>query len=95
MRDEFMERQRRLRGLLAERGYDAAIAWSRGGGTQVHYADVLYLAGFYTPQPFVPDRQPAWRAAGHAAVVVSAAGPSTVVSTATSCKIRDPWQTMS
>ena len=79
MRDEFIERQPRLRGLLAERGYDTAIAWSRGGGTQDHYADVLYLAGFYTPQPFVPDRPPAWRAAGHAAVVVFAAGPSTVV----------------
>ena len=37
------------------------------------------MSGFYTPQPFVPYRPPIWRACGHAAVVVFANGPSTVV----------------
>jgi Xaa-Pro aminopeptidase len=70
-------------------GLDLAVAWSRGGGTQDHSADVLYLTGFYTPQPFVPDlaagssggsaRDWRWRAAGHAAVVVVTDGPASLV----------------
>lgn len=65
------------------------VAWSRGGGTQDHAADVLYLTGLYTHQPFVPDlaasrgeghsRAWRWRAAGHAAAVVEIGGPVSVV----------------
>lgn len=40
--------------LARERGFSALVAWSRGGSTQDHYADVYYLTGFYTHQPFIP-----------------------------------------
>jgi hypothetical protein len=68
-----------LRELLAERDFSAAVAWARGGGTQDGYADVLYLTGFFTHQPYVPGRAGRWRATGHAAVVMPAAGPVTAV----------------
>lgn len=87
--EEYRSRQAALRELARGMGLDLAVAWSRGGGTQDHSADVLYLTGFYTPQPFVPDlaagspggsgRDWRWRAAGHAAAVVETDGPVTAV----------------
>jgi Xaa-Pro aminopeptidase len=83
--EEYRARQDRLRALALESGLGAVVAWSRGGGTQDRSADVLYLTGFYTPQPFVPDlrgeglEEWRWRAAGHAAAVVEADGPVRMV----------------
>jgi Xaa-Pro aminopeptidase len=83
--EEHRERQNALRRLAREDDLDAVVAWSRGGGTQDRSADVLYLTGFYTPQPFVPDLPAVrtdewrWRAAGHAAAVVETEGPATVI----------------
>jgi Xaa-Pro aminopeptidase len=87
--EEYRARQAALRALARDRGLDVVVAWSRGGGTQDHSADVLYLTGFYTHQPFVPDLAAPrgdghshpwrWRAAGHAAAVVEIGGPVSVV----------------
>jgi hypothetical protein len=53
-RTEYDARQAAARELAREHGFSALIAWSRGGSTQDHYADVYYLTGFYTHQPFIP-----------------------------------------
>jgi Xaa-Pro aminopeptidase len=77
--DEHRERQRRARELAGERGYTGVLAWARGGSTQDHYADVLYLTGFYTHYPVLLDEPGRWRARGHAAAVVPVDGPSAAV----------------
>jgi Xaa-Pro dipeptidase len=64
-RTEYYARQAAARELAQERGFSALVAWSRGGSTQDHYADVYYLTGFYTHQPFIPDEPGRWRARPH------------------------------
>jgi hypothetical protein len=64
-RTEYEARQAAARKLAQERGFSALVAWSRGGSTQDHYADVYYLTGFYTHQPFIPDEPGRWRARPH------------------------------
>lgn len=75
-REEFLERQERARALAAERGYSALLAWSRGASTQDRYADVLYLANFYTQFPFIPDEPGKWGGRGHTALVLPVEGPA-------------------
>jgi Xaa-Pro aminopeptidase len=55
------------------------VAFSRGGGTLDRLADVFWLTGFVTNQPFVPDLPGHWRAAGHAAFVLPVDGEATLV----------------
>lgn len=78
-RTEYKARQAAARKLARERGFSALVAWSRGGSTQDHYADVYYLTGFYTHQPFIPDEPGRWRAHGHTALVLPVDGPSTLL----------------
>jgi Xaa-Pro aminopeptidase len=95
-RSEYFARQETLAALAREHGYAGVVAWSRGGGGQDRYADVYYLTGFYTHQPFVPDLAPTtgadsdwrWRAAGHSAVVIPSDGPVTLV--VDSAYLQDP-----
>ncbi len=79
MLGEYIERQKRARALAREKGFDAIVAWSRGGSTQDHYADVYYLTGFYTHYPFIPDLPPVWRARGHTALVLPVDAASTLL----------------
>src|SRR5215212_3062665 len=58
------------------------------GSTQDHYADVYYLTGFYTHQPFIPDEPARWRAHGHAALVLPLDGPPTLLMDMT--ELQDP-----
>ncbi|RVX44952.1 Xaa-Pro aminopeptidase [Nonomuraea polychroma] len=74
--EEYEQRQIAMRRLAARAGFQGVVAWSRGGSTQDHYADVYYLTGFYQHQPFVPDAPGRWRAQGHAAVVLPVDGPA-------------------
>ena len=53
--DEFRVRQDRARAAAAERGVDGLIIWSRGGAPIDQAADLVYLANFYTQQPFIAD----------------------------------------
>src|SRR5215207_8294177 len=78
-RTEYYARQAAARELARERGFSALVAWSRGGSTQDHYADVYYLTGFYTHQPFIPDELGRWRAHGHTALVLPVDGPGTLL----------------
>jgi Xaa-Pro aminopeptidase len=76
---EYYARQAAARELAQEHGFSALVAWSRGGSTQDHYADVYYLTGFYTHQPFIPDEPGRWRAHGHTALVLPSYGPTTLL----------------
>jgi Xaa-Pro aminopeptidase len=87
-RTEYEARQAAARKLAQERGFSALVAWSRGGSTQDHYADVYYLAGFYTHQPFIPDEPGRWRAHGHTALVLPVDGPGTLLVDMT--ELQDP-----
>ena len=87
-RTEYDARQAAARELARERGFSALIAWSRGGSTQDHYADVYYLTGFYTHQPFIPDEPGRWRAHGHTALVLPLDGPGTLLVDMT--ELQDP-----
>jgi Xaa-Pro dipeptidase len=85
---EYEARQAAARRLAQERGFSALVAWSRGGSTQDHYADVYYLTGFYTHQPFIPDEPGRWRAHGHTALVLPVDGPPTLLVDMT--EVQDP-----
>ena len=87
-RTEYEARQVAARKLARERGFSALVAWSRGGSTQDHYADVYYLTGFYTHQPFIPDEPGRWRAHGHTALVLPVDGPGTLLVDMT--ELQDP-----
>ena len=87
-RTEYNARQVAARKLARERGFSAIVAWSRGGSTQDHYADVYYLTGFYTHQPFIPDEPGRWRAHGHTALVLPVEGPGTLLLDMT--ELQDP-----
>jgi Xaa-Pro aminopeptidase len=87
-RTEYDSRQAAARKLAQERGFSALVAWSRGGSTQDHYADVYYLTGFYTHQPFIPDEPGRWRAHGHTALVLPVDGPGTLLVDMT--ELQDP-----
>src|SRR5215217_3592918 len=87
-RTEYEARQGAARKLAREHGFSALVAWSRGGSTQDHYADVYYLTGFYTHQPFIPDEPGRWRAHGHTALVLPVDGPGTLLVDMT--ELQDP-----
>jgi Xaa-Pro aminopeptidase len=87
-RTEYDARQAAARELARERDFSSLVAWSRGGSTQDHYADVYYLTGFYTHQPFIPDEPGRWRAHGHTALVLPVDGPSTLLMDMT--ELQDP-----
>ncbi|NUP79603.1 MAG: aminopeptidase P family protein [Nonomuraea sp.] len=86
--DEYERRQAAMRRLAAEAGFQGVVAWSRGGSTHDHYADVAYLTGFYQHQPFVPDVAGQWRAQGHAAVVLPLEGPALLLTGDVSAPVR-------
>src|SRR5215218_8260527 len=87
-RTEYEARQGAARKLAREHGFSALVAWSRGGSTQDHYADVYYLTGIYTHQPFIPDEPGRWRAHGHTALVLPIDGPGTLLMDMT--ELQDP-----
>jgi Xaa-Pro aminopeptidase len=87
-RTEYYARQAAARKFAQERGFSALVTWSRGGSTQDHYAEVYYLTGFYTHQPFIPDEPGRWRAHGHTALVLPVDGPATLLVDMT--ELQDP-----
>jgi Xaa-Pro dipeptidase len=87
-RTAYYARQTAAREFARERGYSALVAWSRGGSTQDHYADVYYLTGFYTHQPFIPDQPGRWRAHGHTALVLPVDRPGALLVDMT--ELQDP-----
>jgi Xaa-Pro aminopeptidase len=79
-RHEFQERCSRVAAEAAERGLDAVLAWSRGGGSLDAYSNVLYLTNHYSVFPSIPDQPPHWDAHSLAAVLVTREGEAILVS---------------
>jgi Xaa-Pro aminopeptidase len=77
-KDEFKARQQRARELASARGLQGLLAWGRGGGTQDRYADLYYLADYYSQYPLAPDKQ-GWSARGHGALVLPVKGASKLI----------------
>ena len=69
--EEYADRLRGLRGLLAEAGLDAAIVWGRGGGSVDRFSNIRYLTGFYPVFPTIRDLPGAWSDRGLAALLVT------------------------
>jgi len=76
---EFAERRRRLMTAATAKGMDALLLVSRGGGTVDRYGNVLYATNFYTSFPYIPDEEGHWSGRGHAFVLVTREGASTLV----------------
>lgn len=76
---EFADRQRRAAASAKDKGYDGILVCSRGGGTVDRYANVLYLANFYSSFPFIPDVAGHWSARAHAFVVLPVEGDPVLI----------------
>ncbi|MEO8423728.1 MAG: Xaa-Pro peptidase family protein [Actinomycetota bacterium] len=77
--EEFAERGRRVGTLAAERGFDAVLAWSRGGGTVDRAANVVWLTNHANPWPAVPDSS-MWSGQAHAGCLVLPDGERVLIS---------------
>ncbi len=77
--DEFTARQARAREAAQAAGLDAAVVYSRGGAFMDMSADVLWLSGHYSQQPYMGDEAGVGTARSHGVVVVPVDGPTTVV----------------
>lgn len=78
-REEFAERQRRVRARAAELGFDGVLVFSRGGAFVDMHADVLYLTNHYSQQPYAGDEAGIGSGRSHGVVVLPIEGPTTVV----------------
>lgn len=72
--EEFETRRNRATAAAAAQGLDALLICARGGGTLDRYGDVLYLANFYTPFPYIPDLPGQWTARAHAFLLLPVGG---------------------
>lgn len=68
--DEFESRRRRAMILAKDRGLKGLLVCARGGGTLDRYGDVLYLANYYTPFPYIPDLAGQWTGRAHAFLIL-------------------------
>ena len=78
-REEFLDRQRRAREAAAAEGFDALVAWSRGGAFMDMSADVLYLTNHYSQQPYMGDEAGIGSARSHGVCILPLNGEATVV----------------
>jgi Xaa-Pro aminopeptidase len=78
-REEFLERQRRTREVAAAQGFDAVVAWSRGGAFMDMSAEVLYLCNHYSQQPYMGDEAGIGSARSHGVCILPIEGGTTVV----------------
>lgn len=76
---EFQARRRKLCDAAKAEGFDALLVCSRGGGTLDRYADVLYVANFYTPFPYIPDLPGQWSGRAHSFLLLPTAGAPTLI----------------
>ena len=78
-REEFLERQDRVRKAAQEAGLDGLVIYSRGGGPVDMHADVLYLTNHYSQQPYVADHVGVGSARSHGVFVMPVEGPSILI----------------
>ena len=58
-REEYCSRQERARAAAADRSLAGLLAWGRGGQDPLHYADLFYLANYYSNMVVSPTPEPA------------------------------------
>jgi Xaa-Pro aminopeptidase len=68
--EEFAARRAAAAGRARTAGLDGLLVCARGGGALDRYANVMYLANFYTAFPFIPDSPGHWSARAHAFLVL-------------------------
>ena len=76
---EFRARQERTRAAAEAAGLDAVVVYTRGGGFMDMSADVLWLSGHYSQQPYMGDEAGVGTARSHGVVIVPVDAPLTVV----------------
>jgi Xaa-Pro aminopeptidase len=77
--EEFTVRRAAATAAGRAKGYDGLLVCSRGGGTVDRFADLLYLANYYTPFPYIPDLNRDWTGRGHGFLVLPARGDARLV----------------
>lgn len=77
--EEFADRRTRAEAAAAEQGLDALLICARGGGTLDRYGDVLYLANYYSPFPYIPDLPGQWTARAHTFLLLPVGGAATLI----------------
>ena len=87
--EEYHARWKRAQAVCRERGVDALVIWSRGGGTLDTSDDVVYLANHYAVFPYLNDLPGEWSGLSGTAVVLPADGEPTL------CVDTPPWRTTS
>jgi len=86
-KEEFAERAQRVASLARDRGLDAVLAWSKGGGTVDRVGNILWLTNHANAWPAVPDTS-MWSGQGHAGCLVLPDGERVLVSNLDA----DEWQ---
>jgi Xaa-Pro aminopeptidase len=76
---EFAARRNAAVAAARAKGYDGLLICSRGGGTVDRFADVLYLANYYSPFPYIPDLASEWTGRGHGFLVLPVDGDPLLV----------------
>jgi Xaa-Pro dipeptidase len=79
-RTEFADRCVRAAAAARARGFDALLAWSRGGTLDAFF-DVHYLTGHMSPMVWVPPLPGILAGCEHSGVVISADGETTLLAT--------------
>jgi Xaa-Pro dipeptidase len=79
--EEYEDRWNRLYDELGDRGFEAALIWSRSGGTHERCGDVLYLTHYYSSRSgHVPDLvEFDWIGAAFAAVLMAGREPPELI----------------
>ena len=80
---EYVERQRRAAAAAGKQGLDALLVCSRGGGTVDRYANIYYLANYYSAFPYVTDRRPDWSMRGHPFLLLPSEGKPQLIADTT------------
>lgn len=76
---EFANRRAAAQQDAKSASLDGLLVCSRGGGTLDRYADVMYLANFYSSFPYIPDLPGSWTGRGHGFLVLPVKGDPTLI----------------
>lgn len=78
--DEYVKRRASTLENAAAEGLAGLLVCARGGGSLERYADLMYLADFYSPFPTIPDVPANWSGRGLAFLVMREDGRCLLVS---------------
>lgn len=67
---EYHARWKKVQSLGKAHGLDAMVIWSRGGGPVDTAEDLIWLANWCSPSPFVPDVPGNWSGLSSSAIII-------------------------